>query len=73
MKAKMVCFGLEPGAAEWKVQTNPVSYGGTPLQQLSFLFNLFESLPLRSPLDTTIFLTQIVDWLASTILADFKP
>ena len=26
----MVCLGLEPGAAGWKVQTNPQSYGGTP-------------------------------------------
>ena len=27
----MVCLGVEPGAAGWKVQTNPLSYGGTPL------------------------------------------
>ena len=26
----MVCLGLEPGVAEWKAQTNPLSYGGTP-------------------------------------------
>ena len=26
----MVYLGLEPGAAEWKAQTNPLSYGGTP-------------------------------------------
>ena len=26
----MVCLGLEPGAAGWKVQMNPLSYGGTP-------------------------------------------
>ena len=26
----MVCLGFEPGAAGWKVQTNPLSYGGTP-------------------------------------------
>ena len=25
----MVCSGLKPGAAEWKAQTNPQSYGGT--------------------------------------------
>ena len=24
----MVCLGLKPGAAGWKVQTNPLSYGG---------------------------------------------
>ena len=26
----MVCLGLEPGVAGLKVQTNPLSYGGTP-------------------------------------------
>ena len=26
----MVCLGLEPWAAGWKVQTNPLSYGSTP-------------------------------------------
>ena len=26
----MVCLGLEPRAARWKVQTNPLSYGDTP-------------------------------------------
>ena len=27
----MVCLGFEPGAAGWKAQMNPLSYGGTPL------------------------------------------
>ena len=26
----MVCSELEPGAAGWKAQTNPLSYGGNP-------------------------------------------
>ena len=26
----MACLGLEPGAAGWKAQTNPLSYGGAP-------------------------------------------
>ena len=30
----MVCLGLEPGAAEWKAQTNPLSYGGTQIMNL---------------------------------------
>ena len=30
----MVCFGLEPGAAGWKAQMNPLSYGGTPILSL---------------------------------------
>ena len=25
-----MCLGLEPSVAGWKVQTNPLSYGGTP-------------------------------------------
>ena len=25
----MECLGVEPGAAWWKAQTNPLSYGGT--------------------------------------------
>ena len=31
----MVCLGLEPGAAGWKAQTNPLSYGGIHLNTLS--------------------------------------
>ena len=30
----MVCLGLEPRAAGWKAQTNPLSYSGTPTSQL---------------------------------------
>ena len=26
----MGCLGVEPGAAGWKAQTNPLSYGDTP-------------------------------------------
>ena len=26
----MAPLGVKPGAAGWKVQTNPLSYGGTP-------------------------------------------
>ena len=32
----MVCLGFEPGAAGWKAQMNPLSYGGTP-----FICSLF--------------------------------
>ena len=34
----MVCLGLEPGAAGWKAQTNPLSYGGTPFEGILFLW-----------------------------------
>ena len=32
----MVCLGFVPGAAGWKAQTNPLSYGGTPVYCLFF-------------------------------------
>ena len=34
----MVCLGLEPGATGWKVQVNPLSYGGTPILAI-FVFH----------------------------------
>ena len=34
----MVCLGLELGVGEWKVQTNPLSYGGTPFISTFFAF-----------------------------------
>ena len=30
IKVYMACLGVESGAAEWKGQTKPLSYGGTP-------------------------------------------
>ena len=30
-KALMACLGVKPRAAGWKVQMNPLSYGGTPI------------------------------------------
>ena len=36
IKALIVCLGHEPGAAEWKVQTNPLSYGGGGFNASSF-------------------------------------
>ena len=48
----MVCLGLEPGAAGWKVQTNPLSYGGTPTRDFGCLIthqcvtNLINALPM---------------------------
>ena len=36
----MVCLGFEPGAAGWKAQTNPLSYGGTPTTTTKKLFVL---------------------------------
>ena len=41
----MVCLGLEPGAAGWKAQTNPLSYSGTPKFKICSIqyFNLRRS------------------------------
>jgi len=40
MKAQMVCLGLEPRAAGWKAQTNPMSYGAIPFATILGLSNL---------------------------------
>ena len=31
----MVCLGFELVVAVWKVQMNPLSYGGTPIRRVS--------------------------------------
>ena len=31
-------LGLEPGAAGWQAQTNPLSYGGTPIMAFSITY-----------------------------------
>ena len=38
----MVCLGLEPGAAGWKAQTNPLSYGCTPVSKIVCQLTLYE-------------------------------
>ena len=38
----MECLGVEPGAAWWKAQTNPLSYGGTHyVANLSYISNVY--------------------------------
>ena len=39
----MVFWGLEPGLAGWKVQKNPLSYGGTQCDQIGRFIGLWES------------------------------
>ena len=41
----MVCLGIEPGAAGWKAQTNPLSYGGTP-NRFFFILRLVTQHPI---------------------------
>ena len=57
----MVYLGLKPRVADWKTQTNPLSYGGTPdhdncvfflkngptLASFSFIFGLFKQTSLQ--------------------------
>ena len=40
----MVCLGLEPGAAGWLAQTNPLSYGSTPTKSnlIEFLLRVLD-------------------------------
>ena len=35
----MACLGLEPGAAEWKAQANPLCYGGTPTYKKRYMIH----------------------------------
>ena len=44
----MMCLGLEPGAAGWKAQTNPLSYGGTPKANLNVLVLFSPIFPLKN-------------------------
>ena len=48
----MMCLGLEPGAAGWKAQTNPLSYGGTPKANLNVLVLFFDHISTRAPTHT---------------------
>ena len=42
----MVCLGLEPRAAGWNAQTNPLSYGGTHSDRyLNFIFEFQITFP----------------------------
>ena len=41
----MVCLGVKPGPAGWKAQTNPLSYGGTPIVELFLPFILSPQWP----------------------------
>ena len=46
----MVCLGLKPGVAGWKVKTNPLSYGGT-LLLINCLFKIIDSAFAKSKYD----------------------
>ena len=45
----MACLGVEPGAAGWKAQMNPLSYGGTPTRNHSILLYFPNSSVLTQP------------------------
>ena len=40
----MVCLGLEPGAAEWKAQTNPLSFSMQDICYSFFVSSIFKFL-----------------------------
>ena len=50
VKVLMVCLGLKPGVAGWKVKTNPLSYGGT-LLLINCLFKIIDSAFAKSKYD----------------------
>ena len=61
----MVCLGFKPGAAGWKVQMNPLSYGVTPLQ--SFFQILILALGIFAPFEQKIVLPLRVIFLLFNI------
>ena len=58
----MVCLGLEPGAAGWNAQTNPLSYGSIPTLRCGTLCRLEISL-----LVSVFFDSLIINVLLSSI------
>ena len=71
----MVCLGFEPGAAGWKAQTNPLSYGGTTQRSLllyyilSFYFPPFDQM-FRQTRDTFLLLSPFFIRIAKCIPVD---
>ena len=56
----MACLGVQPRAAGWKAQTNPLSYGSTPI---------FSSLSLLKSIENICqLLTSGQSYKASTIV-----
>ena len=66
----MVCLGLEPRAAGWKAQTNPLSYGGTPqtivVSEKVFIKSSFLSIVTIKHLSANLFFTST--WSSLEIL-----
>ena len=50
----MECLGVEPRAAWWKAQTNPLSYGGTPLFGKLLLTNVLTKVAFWAILKTAM-------------------
>ena len=44
-KSELVCLGLEPRVVGWMSQTNPLSFGGTPLMNILFIRLLTQEMP----------------------------
>ena len=56
-KVQMACLGLEPGAAKWQAQTNPLSYGGTPTKLFLFVGSFVANVPQVSVQTESIYFT----------------
>ena len=52
----MICLGFEPGAEEWKAQTEPLSYGGTPQYWTLLVDQLLDDFPFKLKCDSDSFL-----------------
>ena len=63
-----MCLGLEPGAAAWKEQTNPLSYGGTPgASQLFWRVALFRKYELWVESSRKVTRTAAIQVITSSV------
>ena len=63
LKAHMVCFGFESGAAGLKTQTNPLSYNGTPEFSIFMTQKSFIASPPPHPSWSVLFVVPNLTFL----------
>ena len=67
-----MCLGLEPGAAVWKLQTNPLSYGGNPnylrcYNIVNLLFSCFITFSVRVVVMYSTSVCLSIGWKAPSL------
>ena len=67
IKVLMVCLELEPRAAGWKTQTNPLSYCGTP-QEREMLHTAQTKWQPRLPMEIDFLTTTLASFCEGQLL-----